>query len=226
MNFSSSLPFISFLQYSPKGTGTAGQNSKAIMYAIKSDGLIYTKDAQGVRKSVNAIDTVANILVREAQSQAFLKKYFGSDVTLIPIPRSAPLAAKDALWPTHRICRALVACKFGGDIAPVLERHRPVQKSSLAKPGMRPGPQEHYDSTGISQGDVILSGRRITLVDDVITRGASFVGMMPHLQRAFPGYEINCFALVRTQSYDAVDQIVAAVEGVITYDGWQLRRVP
>ena len=174
----------------------------------------------------NAIDAVANILVREAQSQAFLKKYFGSDVTLIPIPRSAPLAAKDALWPTHRICRALVACKFGGDIAPVLERHRPVQKSSLAKPGMRPGPQEHYDSTGISQGNVILSGRRITLVDDVITRGASFVGMMPHLQRAFPGYEINCFALVRTQSYDAVDQIVAAVEGVITYDGWQLRRVP
>jgi orotate phosphoribosyltransferase len=70
------------------------------------------------------------------------------------------------------------------------------------------------------------SGLRITLVDDVVTRGASFVGMMPHLQRGFPGCEINCFALVRTQSYDAVDQIVAAVEGVITCDCRQLLRVP
>jgi orotate phosphoribosyltransferase-like protein len=64
------------------------------------------------------------------------------------------------------------------------------------------------------------------LVDDVITRGSSFVGMIPHLQEAFPGFEINCFALVRTQSYDAVDNFVAAVEGVITYDGWHLQRTP
>jgi hypothetical protein len=226
MNFASNLPFISFLQYSPKGLGSAGQTSKAIMYAIKSDGLISLKDAQGVSKGANAIDATINTLVREAKKQEFLNKYFGTDVTLIPIPRSAPLKDKDALWPTHRICRALIARGFGGDIAPILERHRPVQKSSFAKPGQRPGPQEHFDSTGISQGAVILSGRRITLVDDVVTRGASFVGMIPHLQKTFPGFEINCFALVRTQSYEAVDQIVAAVEGVITYDGSQLRRSP
>jgi hypothetical protein len=226
MNFPSSLPFISFLQYSPKGNGSAGQKSKTFMYAIKADGPIAAKNVKGEWIMVNAINAITNLLAREAQKQAVLNKYFGADVTLIPIPRSTPLAAKDALWPTHRICRAFVERGLGGDIAPVLERHRPVQKSSMAKPGQRPGPQEHYDSTRISQGEVVLAGRRITLVDDVVTRGSSFVGMMPHVRTAFPDLEINCFALVRTQSYDPVDQIVAPVEGVITYENGQLRRTP
>ncbi|MDR3411951.1 MAG: hypothetical protein P4L87_13575, partial [Formivibrio sp.] len=99
------------------------------MYAIKADGPIPAKNAQGEWIMVNAIDAITNLLAREAQKQAVLNKYFGADVTLIPIPRSTPLAAKDALWPTHRICRALIERGLGGDIAPVLERHRPVQKS-------------------------------------------------------------------------------------------------
>ena len=196
------------------------------MYAIKADGPISVKSAQGERKVVNAIDAATNLLAREGQKQALLNKYFGADVTLIPIPRSTPLAAKDALWPTHRICWAFVERGLGGDIAPVLERHRPVQKSSMAKQGQRPGPQEHYDSTQISQSEVGLAGRRITLVDDVVTRGSTFVGMMPHLTTAFPDFEINCFALVRTQSYEPVDQIIAPVEGVILYEGGHLRRIP
>src|ERR1035437_5466890 len=88
MNFPSSLPFISFLQYSPKGDGSAGQSSKTFMYAIKADGPISVKNAQGERKVVNAIDAAASLLAREAQNQAVLNKYFGADVTLVPIPRS------------------------------------------------------------------------------------------------------------------------------------------
>ena len=73
---------------------------------------------------------------------------------------------------------------------------------------------------------MILPGRRFTLVDDAVTRGASFLGMISHMQQAFNGYEIMCFGLVRTQSYAPVDHIVAPVEGLITYQNGQLRRNP
>ena len=73
---------------------------------------------------------------------------------------------------------------------------------------------------------MILSGRRITFVDDVVTRGSSFIGMLPHLTEFFPNCEINCFALVRTQSYEPVETIVAPINGTITFDGFHLRRTP
>ena len=49
--------------------------------------------------------------------------------------------------------------------------------------------------------------KTITLVDDVIIRSSSFVGLIPHLQDAFPGIGIRCFALVRTISAGDIDQI-------------------
>jgi hypothetical protein len=63
-------------------------------------------------------------------------------------------------------------------------------------------------------------------VDDVVTRGASFVGLVPRLQEAFPGIEIRCFALVRTISTGEIDRILDPVEGVISYDGSEFRRHP
>jgi len=38
---------------------------------------------------------------------------------------------------------------------------------------------------------------RITLIDDVITRDSTMVGMYGRLAEAFPDSEIRCFALVR-----------------------------
>jgi hypothetical protein len=63
-------------------------------------------------------------------------------------------------------------------------------------------------------------------VDDVVTRGSSFVGLVPRLQEAFPGIEIRCFALVRTISTGEIDRILDPVEGVISYDGSEFRRHP
>ncbi|HKI17348.1 MAG TPA: hypothetical protein VKA15_05690 [Isosphaeraceae bacterium] len=70
------------------------------------------------------------------------------------------------------------------------------------------------------------ASRAITLIDDVITRGSSFVGLVPRPQEAFPGIEIRCFALVRTMSAGEVDRILDPVEGTITYDRSELRRHP
>jgi hypothetical protein len=226
MSFPSSLPFTSFLQYSPKGLGGKGNDSKFVRSAIKSDGMISSSGPEGKILQVNAIDRAVELIPKLIEEYPFLTKCFGPDVTLIPIPRSSPLAAKDALWPTHRICRALCAKGLAGDISTLLERHTPVQKSAFAQPGQRPSPQAHFDSTKIGQVVAMLAGKRITLVDDFITRGSTFIGMFPHVEATFPGFQINCFALVRTESYMAIEKIVAPVEGTITYQHGQLLRKP
>ncbi len=225
MSFPSNLAFVSYLQYSPSGSGTRGEYSKIVRSAIKSDGFIWVRRADDSRHQTNAIDFYVKRLAKEIGKYPFLSNCFGPDVTLVPIPRSAPLS-KGALWPTHRICRALRDQGLAGDVVPLLERHTPVQKSAYAQPGQRPGPQEHFDSTRVTPGTAILSGRKITLVDDFITRGSTFVGMVPHVQTEFRNYTIRCFSLVRTQSYGPVESTFAPVEGVISFDGFQLRRVP
>jgi hypothetical protein len=63
-------------------------------------------------------------------------------------------------------------------------------------------------------------------VDDVITRGSSFVGLYPRLKVAFPEAVIRCFALVRTQSAGEVERILDAVAGKIHYQNGRLNRWP
>ena len=66
----------------------------------------------------------------------------------------------------------------------------------------------------------------ITIVDDVVTRGSTFLAMHQRLAEAFPLAEIRCFAVVRTMSGIEVDQIMSPVEGLISFDGVSLQRRP
>ena len=226
MNFPSELSFASFLQYSPRESGTRGAQSKRVMYAIKNDGSLNFRNTSGETVQRNAIDAFASAIARVCHSDSFLASYFGPDSVLIPVPKSAPLKNSGALWVPKRICVALVAQKLASDVATVLERHTPVQKSSTAGKGQRPNPPDHYSSSRIADNASFVLGRRIVLVDDVITRGSSFVGFYPHLMEAFPQAQILCFALLRTESSLPVDIIVAPVQGVIRYKNGHLSRVP
>jgi predicted amidophosphoribosyltransferase len=110
-------------------------------------------------------------------------------------------------------------------VVPWLERMYAVQKSSTARAGQRTGPDEHDDSVQVARKER-RTFRAITLVDDVVTRGSTFVGLVPHLQEASPGMEIRCFALVRTISTGEIDRILDPVDGTISYDGSGFRRRP
>jgi adenine/guanine phosphoribosyltransferase-like PRPP-binding protein len=85
---------------------------------------------------------------------------------------------------------------------------------------------DHYDSTDVRVPGTHPPPQRITLVDDVITRGSTFVGIFPRLQAAYPEVTIVCFALVRTVSTGEVEMILAPTEGTITYREGQLVRQP
>ncbi len=222
--------FAALMQYSPRGLGTPALNSRTFCYAIKNDGLIYVTNAAGMRTAVRAIDRVPILLKARLEEAPFLKDYFGQDVLLVPMPRSAPLSKPDALWPARKICEAFVAAGLGGDVVPMVERVKMVQKSATAAPGGRPGAQDHYNSTKITARLPlsVAGAKRITLVDDVVTRGATFVGILPHIRAAFPKWELRCFAVVRTRSSGEFDKVIAPVEGTISYDSHlgSLRREP
>jgi hypothetical protein len=73
---------------------------------------------------------------------------------------------------------------------------------------------------------ILAEPESITIVDDVITRGSTFLAMYQRLAEAFPKAQIRCFAVVRTLSGVEVDQLVGPVEGIVSFDGVNLHRRP
>jgi hypothetical protein len=212
MPFPSEISYTAFLQYSPRGDSKISMNSRVITGAIKNDSYIpVTQDGKTV--SVRGIEYIVSLISHEIKNYPFLGECLGSEFALVPIPRSAPLKNKDALWPSRRICEALVAAGLGAEVLPLLNRRTAVQKAATAGKGMRPDPEHHYESTIIDNNVPSLLEKPITLVDDVITRGSSFVGMFRRITEAFPNRKISCFALVRTES--EITTIKSPVQGTI-----------
>jgi hypothetical protein len=140
-----------------------------------------------------------------------LDEILGPDAVLVPLPRSAPFPPnqKNVLWVPDRIAQALVAEGWGHTVEPMLARATLVQKSAFAESGQRPGPQAHLDSMTVTRG-LTAPERIVTLL-----AGASLI------RDAFPGIQVDCFALVRTLGLQPeVDRIVDPVVGTIARNPW------
>jgi len=147
------------------------------------------------------------------------------DAALVPVPRSAPLQ-RGALWPASQIASEMVARGLGAHVATCLLRTAAVPKSAFCAPGERPGPQRHHDSLATS-GALPPGTRRVVLVDDVVTRGASIAGAAMRLRASFHHVEVAAFAAVRTLGLQPeIDAILAPCVGVIRWDGEHLLREP
>lgn len=217
MPFPSEISYTAYLRYSPRGISGISKTSRGFRDAIKNDTFVTLRLQSGKIESVRGIEYVVSALKREMEKFPFLHECLGPNFALVPIPRSAPLRNKDALWPSRRICEALVAEGLGAEVTPLLIRKTAVQKASTAEKGMRPTAQQHFDSTVIDNDVPALIEKPITLVDDIVTMGASFIGMFRRLSEAFPARKISCFALVRTESDGEVLTLNAPVQGTIRY---------
>lgn len=113
--------------------------------------------------------------------------------------------------------------------AAILERVKAVPKSSTSAVGERPKPLDHIRSMAVvNQQDLDLRKiTRVTIVDDVITRGATLIAAASHLQQRFPEAEIRIFAVVRAKSYDPeVGAILDPVIGEVAFNGVDADRKP
>jgi hypothetical protein len=208
----SEVRFASLLSYSPKGKGETSVQSRQVRDRVKD------ADLATLRRAAQRI--------RERFSASAIQEFFGPTVTLVPAPRSSPLVSKDASWPGRAICDALLASGLGGEVQPLLQRTKRVRKSAFAtQPGERPSVEEHFATMAIEGGLVMPSS--ITIVDDVVTLGATLMAAASRIQNAFPTAAVRAFALVRTRSFvPDVTVILDPVFGTIRYQDGRLKRDP
>jgi len=179
----SELRFGSFLVYSPQGKSELSSRSREYCYAVKA----------------GQSEALARIIARLASDflSTGLSAVLGPDVTLVPAPRSSVLVA-GGLWPTQLTADALVAARLASSVLPALTRTTAVPKSSFQARGERPNARRHYDTIAVELG---LATSRITIVDDVLTKGNTLLGAATRLAEAYPNADIAAFGLIRTMGF-------------------------
>lgn len=162
---------------------------------------------------------------RYLEQAEILKPFLNPDVTLVPVPRSAPLA-EGALWPSKVIADLLVEGGFGREVLTCIRRISAVQRSASAQPADRPLWPTHYDSLAVE--GALIQPAQITLVDDVLTMGRTSYACAQRLREAFPTATLRIFAMMRTQGLiPDIDALVDPSVGTVTgYSSGKTHREP
>nr|WP_245223338.1 MULTISPECIES: hypothetical protein [unclassified Ruegeria] len=143
-----------------------------------------------------------------------LKPFLNPDVTLVPVPRSAPLT-EGALWPSKVLAEVLAENGYGRDVSSLIERVTAVRKSSSSPASERPLIDEHKSSMRVNS-DLIYPDK-VTLIDDVLTMGRTTFACASLLQEAMPNTEIRIFAMIRTQGMvEDIETVLDPSVGTIT----------
>lgn len=183
----SELPVGSLLIYPTRG------NSKASRKA-------YEFVRYGVKHARPVAITHSIKRLKEILPDSPLEEFWADPGTLVPVPGRAP-RVKGGLWVAQRICDELVNKNLATETEPLLERAHPVPRSTgQTKAHLRPTPQTHYDSLSLPTTSLFDAPRKVTLVDDVVTRGATLIACATRIRDAFPSVEIQAFALCRTDN--------------------------
>ena len=80
------------------------------------------------------------------------------------------------LWVPDRIANALHEIGVGKEVVRYLIRSTPVKKAAFSSPSERPLPDEHFQSLTVQNRVSLPTPSQITLVDDIVTRGSTFMG--------------------------------------------------
>jgi hypothetical protein len=177
-----------------------------------------------VKRGDNKFLNDAAIRVKEEWDTGWYDDWFAGDVTLIPVPGSAPLKDQNGLWVPNKICEALLAAAVGREVMPCLVRNYKVKKNASQPPGNRATVQEQYDSMGVQTDLVEAPYDRIVVVDDFITKGRTLTAACSRIQEAFPAATVRAFTYVRSKGFDEVDQLVEPFEGEVRYNGYDANR--
>lgn len=220
------LPFASCFAYLPGGAGPVCEQARLLCARLKAADPTW-------------LPRLAAQVWLEAVGHGRFTAVFGKRVVLVPVPGSSPPGGR--CWVGERLAWCLREFGLAVEVWPVLHRGYAVRKSALAASGERPSVLEHYASLMVDRS---LRGRapdgrsafvrerggirlRLTLVDDVITRGRTLLAAAGRLQEDFPAAEIRAFALVRTLGRnEALYRILDPCEGEVRWMSGDARRSP
>lgn len=158
------IEYGSLLSYSPRGDSREMQRSRQVMTFVKNDSYV---DEPRILMS----EWIARTM---EQNKAILPfgSLFPTNTILVPVPRSS-LMQLDSLWVPQRIANALVKKGFGAKVVPCLKRSKVIRKAATSPPEKRPSVTEHYNT--IEAQGTLSPPDQILLVDDIVTRGATFL---------------------------------------------------
>ena len=205
------LRFGSCYVYSPRGVSPAARGSRRLRERVKGcDARWLARYALRVRE--------------QAVDHRQYGDLFGSDVILIPVPRSVPTSGVSS-WAAGQIALALHQQGLAAAVWTGLRRHCAVRKSATAPCIDRPTVAEHYDSLVVDSS--LLAPGRIVLVDDVVTKGRTLLAASMRMREQFPSAQLDAFALLRTMGLvPDIAQLVDSCRGAITWTGTDARRDP
>ena len=150
--------------------------------------------------------------------------FFPQGTILVPVPGST-LTRPDTLWVPKILADALVRHGLGAASVPCLSRVKFVPKSATSRPEDRATPIRHYETMEAKR--LLIEPKNILLVDDLVTRGATFLGAAWRIAKLYPHSRIRAFAAMRTVSDgNKFDGIMDPREGTIvpTANGRSQRR--
>lgn len=210
------IEFGALLSYSVRGTSKKDEESKSAMRNLKQDNVL----SSGILTS----EYVAQAMKKGIKKYPFAD-FFNSDTVLVPIPRSS-LPVPGMLWVPERITTALVNNGLGRSSEACLERVTAVTRSSGQRIGSRrASPSQHYESMRVRE--LLFEPKEIVAVDDVVTRGSTFLGGVNRLAETFPNAKIRAFAVMRAISDQGnFSDIVDPCKGKITMFGDIPQRIP
>lgn len=205
------VTFASCYVYSPGGASAVSARSRQLRSLLKAgDAHFMFKYAVRVRQQV--------------ADHAPLAGFLGPSHVLVPIPGSAPSAARCVSVAEH-LAMALIEAGLGQSIWKGLHRIRSVRKSATAVPGSRPTVGNHYDSFAIAP--IQPPPTEVVLIDDVVTKGRTLLAAAARLKEAFPNTEVRAFALLRTMGLiEGVDQLLDPCVGEIRWRAGDAHRNP
>ncbi len=178
----------SWMVYSTRGRSTASMCARYVIVRLKR-GRVEPRSGR----------SWADLLIAQfaRQAPAMLRQLFASPVTLVPVPAcGARDVESSGVWPALELCQELSRRGFGDDVQAVLERVEAVANSAWA-PRRRPSVEDHFQSLGVTS--LVKEPRRLLLVDDVVTRGATLMAAARRLAVAYPATQMEAFALARVQ---------------------------
>lgn len=195
------------------------ERNHRIIAAIKNDKPLLQKEL--------GPDYLARVFVDRCRDSP-LESFLGRGDLLVPIPRSSPPPKGGAPWPAQRIALALHKQGLGEGVYLLLERFRATVSAS--RDGGARLPSIHTDSTRVLL-EQLLPANRIVLVDDVVSSGATALGMARCLDQALPETEICLLAAARTVTQkegETAQNILDPVRGTIlaTAEDRPPRRMP
>ena len=183
------IDFGVLLTYSPRGDTVEEARSRTFKAKLKTDG--YLEDEE-----ILMTEYIAKGIKNNLEKLPFVD-FFKVNPVLVPTPSSS-LTKVDTLWVPQRLATALVNYGLGKKVSTCLERTKPIQKSHTSNPADRAKAHEHFDSMAVQKE--LSDPDEILLIDDFITRGATFMGAANRLKEAYPNANIRAFAGIKTIS--------------------------